>query len=190
MKRKTRPVARDPEATRAALIAAAEKIFNEDGFFDTDTNKIARAAGFAPQTFYRHFTDKTEIFLAVYDSWWTAEVEALRNVPADRPSSAIEAARIALAFHRRWRVFRRSLRHLTVVDPRVRSARAKARQAQIVRAMALSRARRSEAEWIAVLLKAERLCDAAADGELGDLGMTKADIEAVVAEAVAPLVGA
>jgi len=86
-------------------------------------------------------------------------------------------------------VFRRSLRHLAIIDPRVRSARAKARQAQIMRAKAVSRTRRSEAEWIAILLKAERVCDAAADDELADLRMTKTEIESIVAEAVAPLVG-
>ncbi len=189
MKKNRNAAPRDPDATRTALIEAAQKIFNTDGFLGTDTNKIARAAGFAPQTFYRHFADKTEVFLAVYDGWWTAEAQALGNVDSKRPSSAEEAARIALAFHRRWRVFRRSLRHLAIIDPRVRSARAKARQAQIMRAKAVSRTRRSQAEWIAILLKAERVCDAAADDELADLRMAKTEIESIVAEAVAPLVG-
>ena len=188
MKRRSTAVTRDPDGTRAALIEAARRAFNKDGFFGTDSNKIAHGAGFAPQTFYRHFADKTEIFLAAYDRWWTAESEALRGVGPER--SAEEAARIVLAFHRRWRIFRRSLRHLTIVDPRVRAARAKARQAQIARAASISRKRRSEAEWVAILLAAERLCDAAADDELADLGLSKAEIETMVAKAVAPLVGA
>ena len=189
MKRNRKLVARDADATREALIEAARQAFNEEGFFGTDSNKIARAAGFAPQTFYRHFTDKTEIFLAVYESWWTAEVDALGGLKRESPSCAGEAARIALLFHRRWRVFRRSLRHLAIVDPRVRAARAKAREAQIARAKAIARTARSETEWIAILLNAERLCDAAADDELADLGIRKTEIEAMVARVVAPLVG-
>jgi AcrR family transcriptional regulator len=189
MNRNRKPAPRDTDATREALLDAARQAFNEDGFFGTDSNKIARAAGFAPQTFYRHFSDKTEIFLAVYESWWTAEVDALGGVKREGPSSAVEAARIALLFHRRWRVFRRSLRHLAIVDPRVRAARAKAREAQIARAKAIARISRSDAEWIAILLSAERLCDAAADDELADLGIKKAEIEAMVAPVVAPLVG-
>jgi AcrR family transcriptional regulator len=189
MKRNRKAAVRDAEATRKALVEAARRAFNEDGFLGTDSNKIARAAGFAPQTFYRHFSDKTEIFLAVYEGWWTAEADALEDVKHGSPSSAEEAARIILQFHRRWRVFRRSLRHLSVVDPRVRAARANARKAQVVRARAATRTPRSDAEWIAILLSAERLCDAAADDELADLGIKKADIEAMVARVVAPLVG-
>ena len=58
-----------PPSTRESLIGAAGAEFRERGFSGTDSNKIARRAGFAPQTFYRWFTDKTEIFLAVYRAW-------------------------------------------------------------------------------------------------------------------------
>src|SRR5579863_8784990 len=101
---------RDPDVTKTRLLDAAEREFNAHGFDGTDTNRIARAAGFAPQTFYRHFEDKTAIFLAVYDRWWKAEVAALDSSP--HPSDAAAAARVALAFHTKWRSFRRSLRHL------------------------------------------------------------------------------
>jgi AcrR family transcriptional regulator len=60
-------VAADPKpSTRERLVQAAAAEFREQGFAGTDTNRIARRAGFAPQTFYRWFTDKTEIFIAVY----------------------------------------------------------------------------------------------------------------------------
>src|SRR5262245_12814544 len=67
-KRKT-STKRTDKPTSAKLIAAAAKEFNQRGFDGTDTNRIARRAGFAPQTFYRWFRDKTEIFLAVYRAW-------------------------------------------------------------------------------------------------------------------------
>jgi AcrR family transcriptional regulator len=50
---------------RSVLIAAARLEFEEFGFEGTNSNAIARRAGYAPQTFYRHFEDKREIFLAV-----------------------------------------------------------------------------------------------------------------------------
>src|SRR5258707_5965558 len=99
-----------PRSTREKLLDAARRLFNSDGFLATDTNKIARAAGFAPQTFYRHFGDKTEAFLEVYDTWWKSELAALGQLR--QPGSAEKAAQVTLAFHRRWRIFRRSLRHL------------------------------------------------------------------------------
>ena len=43
--------------TGTKLIAAAAAEFNDHGFSGTDSNKIARRAGFAPQTFYRWFKD-------------------------------------------------------------------------------------------------------------------------------------
>src|SRR5262245_55875420 len=38
------------DETKKKLVAAALKEFNQQGYFATDTNKIARRAGFAPQT--------------------------------------------------------------------------------------------------------------------------------------------
>jgi AcrR family transcriptional regulator len=177
---------RDPETTRHALLAAAQKEFNTRGYFGTDTNRIARCAGFAPQTFYRHFDDKIAIFLAVYEGWWTAEVKAVDAVfsHAKAGSRALAAARVVLDFHVRWRIFRRSLRHLAVEDPRVRAARAAARKAQIER---LHQAGRGPAERISALLTVERLCDAAADGELADLGLSQNVALTLVARAMAAL---
>jgi AcrR family transcriptional regulator len=47
----------EPPSTSNDLIAAAAAEFNEFGFSGTDTNRIARRAGYAPQTFYRWFKD-------------------------------------------------------------------------------------------------------------------------------------
>ena len=163
--------------------------FNTHGFAGTDTNRIARAAGYAPQTFYRHFDDKIAIFLAVYEEWWQAEVSALDALKSPGPASARKAAEIAIDFHTRWRVFRRSLRLLAVEDARVRASRASARQAQIARARQRNPAKRSDAEWVAILLTSERLCDAVADGELDDLGLSKSAALKLVTEAMQPLAG-
>lgn len=177
---------RTPDVTRVRLIAAAQTLFNTKGFDGTDSNRIAAAAGFAPQTFYRHFPDKTAIFLAVYEQWWRTEADALRKILSRRPQGAPRAAaRAVLAFHTDWRVFRRSLRSLTVSDPRVRQARAAARRAQLEE---LSPGRgRAITALVGTLLTAERLCDAAADGELADLGLTKPAILKLITEALIPL---
>ena len=177
---------RDPDATRASLLSAAQKEFNTRGFLGTDTNRIARRAGFAPQTFYRHFEDKIAIFLAVYDGWWTAQSEALNAVlEVPQKGKALAAARIVLDFHVRFRVFRRSLRYLTVEEPRVRKARAAARLAQIARLAA----GRPKAEMVAALLTSERLCDAYADEELADLGINDKAAIAIVARVMQRLAG-
>lgn len=182
---------RDSAATRARLLDAAEAEFNTHGFEGTDTNRIAKRAGYAPQTFYRHFSDKTDVFLRVYERWWRGEVSSLEKAAQARrgPPSGAAAARIALAFHTKWRGIRRSLRHLAIVDPLVRAARMAARREQIARIRRIAgNETRSDAEFVAALLTAERLCDAAADGELADLGLSKSAILKLVAVAMTALV--
>ena len=178
---------RDPADTRARLLAAAQKEFNGKGWFGTDTNRIARRAGFAPQTFYRHFPDKIAIFLAVYDGWWKAESAALGEAMA-RSRSAGAAARIAIAFHSDWRIFRRALRHLAIEEPRVRAARAAARRAQVAQQRVRSGTTRGEADLLGALLAAERLSDAFADGELDDLKLPRRAQLRLVTAAIAELI--
>lgn len=183
---------RDSAATQARLLDAAEVEFNTYGFEGTDSNRIAKRAGYAPQTFYRHFSDKTDIFLRVYERWWTGEVSSLEKTAQSRkaPPSGAAAARIALAFHTKWRGFRRSLRHLAIVDPAVRAARMGARREQIARMRRIAgNETRSDADFVGALLTAERLCDAAADGELDDLGLSKKAALKLIADAMAALVG-
>jgi AcrR family transcriptional regulator len=170
------------------LITAAGEAFNTAGYFGTDTNRIARQAGFAPQTFYRHFTDKLEIFLAVYERWRADEAAAIAAAIKRRPGNAraSAAATAIIQHHRDWAMFRRSLRLLAVEEPRVRVARAAGREAQLAALGALpANAGRSKVERAAALLTVERLCDALADGEPQDLGIKDSHWIALVAKAVA-----
>jgi AcrR family transcriptional regulator len=175
MARRKKTVSRNPEETRALLVDAAEAEFNQAGFHGTDTNRIARRAGYAPQTFYRHFADKIEIFLAVYERWWRAEADAVRKVLGrDGKAGLARVADVMISFHVKWRGFRRSLRHLSAEDDRVRAARVAARKAQIKTAKQLVPAtHKTDAEVAAMLLIFERLCDAAAEGEFVDMGFSR-----------------
>jgi AcrR family transcriptional regulator len=175
---------RKPEETAIALLDAAEAEFNEHGFHGTDSNRIARRAGYAPQTFYRHFADKTAIFVAVYQRWWKTESNAIAQILRTRGSGGLgKAADTMIAFHVRWRGFRRSLRHLSVEEGRVRAARVEARKAQTATFRALLPAsNRSNAEIYASLIVLERLCDAVAEGEFADMDLSKKSArEAVIA---------
>jgi AcrR family transcriptional regulator len=157
---------RDPETTRAELIGAARKEFEERGFDATQSNKIARRAGYAPQTFYRHFTDKVDILLAVYAEWVADEQKALAEAGSMR-----QAARAVLDHHRASLRFRRALRALTITDERVRAARAETRLALMtyLRKLAPHIAAMSEARLARSLFVIERVADACAEGEFADL---------------------
>jgi AcrR family transcriptional regulator len=170
----TGAVKRDRRATAEKLVAAAAAEFNAHGYGGTDTNRIARRAGFAPQTFYRSFADKAEIFIQVYELWQQQEAEMLRRLLAEKASdeALVEAA---VAHHRAYLIFRRSLRQLSTENPRVRAARAESRLRQ-VRQISMWRGLPPDAApQIAVaLLQMERLADALAEGEFADMGVDEA----------------
>jgi AcrR family transcriptional regulator len=184
--RSRKPASRNPEETAAALLNAAEIEFNARGFHGTDSNRIARRAGYAPQTFYRHYADKTAVFLAVYERWWKAESEAIGAILRVRGRAGLgKVADTMMGFHVKWRGLRRSLRHLSVEDDQVRAARTRARKAQIATSKAsLPQSGRSDAEIYASLLVFERLCDAAAEREFADMGLPKKSARDVVVAAL------
>jgi AcrR family transcriptional regulator len=164
------PRTRGPD-TRDKLIVAAAKEFKQHGFDRTDSNKIARRAGYAPQTFYRWFRDKTEIFITVYRQWEDKEREVIGKVLTEGsgPRRLFEAA---VAHHRAYRQFRRSLRQLSLDNPVVRRARAESRLRQVERIKRwIGPQARPTAEIAAILLQIERLCDALAEGEFADMGL-------------------
>jgi TetR/AcrR family transcriptional regulator, transcriptional repressor for nem operon len=187
-----KPPARAPEETRNRLVEAAGKLFNSVGYFDTDSNRIAGAAGYAPGTFYVHFADKREIFLEVYRGWvaseWQAIAAAIAPEKAARAGAqSLRIAQAVLRHHREWHMFRKSLRALTMTDERVHEARVNERARQIAKTAELLKARgvnQTPARIYANLLLFEILCDAVADGDAATLGLKERDILARLAAEV------
>jgi TetR/AcrR family transcriptional regulator len=59
------PRVRDPEATRAAVLAAAERLFAERGFANTSLRDISTASGVSHPLIHHHFGSKEELYQAV-----------------------------------------------------------------------------------------------------------------------------
>lgn len=167
--------------TSEQLQQAAADEFNQRGYHGTDSNKIARRAGFAPQTFYRWFKDKTEVFIAVYHAWESQERLNLETLVAQGATASAMVDSIVQQ-HQEYRVFRRSLRQLAVEDERVRKARAESRKHQcdaLLQWQDLPRNARSEV--MIRLLQIERLADAIAEGEFRELGVPAKTVKARIA---------
>ena len=174
-----RPRRGTPRETRARLVAIAAAEFNRVGYHGTDSNRLARAAGYAPGTFYKHFPDKRAVLLAAYETWVTAEWDAIARLVREntRPSKvATSIVDMVVALHRRWRGLRASLRVLVAEDATARTFYRRQRRRQLALIAALRSARdrtrlRPREDDAVLLYTLERVCDAIAEGELRDLGL-------------------
>ena len=175
-----RPRRGAPQATRDRLIAAAARLFNRVGFYGTDSNRIAQAAGYSTGVFYKHFKDKREIFLAAYEQWSLAEWQQVTTILSTGGSDREIARQLVLMFievHTEWRGLLASLRQLVFTDATVRKFHRRQRRRQL-EWMAQLRARRNalprrREQDIVYLYTTERTFDAIAQGELRALGLNR-----------------
>ena len=192
--REPRPRRGDPAQTRLCLIAAAATLFNRVGYHGTDSNRIAKEAGYSPGTFYKHFKEKRDIFLAAYEGWIVSEWEAfqaelaLGGEPEDLARRLVE---IQLDFHTRWRGLRASLLELVFADAVVRKFYRDQRRRQLdlmaqLRA-SLDTRRQSREEDAIYLYTMERSCDAIGQGEPSNLGLDRGVMIEVLEQRVASL---
>ncbi len=85
------PVPRPTELTHQRLIRAALELFSSRGYHDTTTAQIAKKAGVAEGTIYRHFPSKQQLLNELYRAAlrWAAKT-------VDDAAAATPRARLAL----------------------------------------------------------------------------------------------
>lgn len=65
--------------TRDHLLDAAEKVLAERGFHGASLDEVAAAAGFTKGAVYSNFKNKEDLFLALLETYWARESDALRE---------------------------------------------------------------------------------------------------------------
>lgn len=148
--------------------------FIEAGFAGTDTNRIARRAGFAPQTFYRWFADKFAAFVEVLAVWEEVERTTLLAIMFDTQTSGPELAAACIENARPFLTFRQHLRAVQMQHEGVREVRAASRR-RLLAAIKDAHSASPDAEWLGLAIyQIESLSDALARGELTDMGLSGA----------------
>jgi AcrR family transcriptional regulator len=92
------------ETTRAALVAAARRLFVEKGYAETATPELVAAAGLTRGALYHHFPDKQALFRAVVEAEATAvanEIEEGSAESADPVDALVAGGRAYLEAMRR-----------------------------------------------------------------------------------------
>jgi len=84
--------ARDPEATRTALLDAAEAVFCEQGFSAATTSRIAAEAGVTKSLLHHHFGSKAGLWQAVVERRFDAYAKIQWEI-LDRPELDLSAFR-------------------------------------------------------------------------------------------------
>ena len=83
---------RKKQDTRNRLIAAADELFERQGYDETTTLDIAEAADVAQRTLFRHFPSKEALLYAEIDDARFVLRDALNDQPTDEPVLAVVRA--------------------------------------------------------------------------------------------------
>ena len=86
------------EAQREDILAAAARLFAEQGFSATSMNQVAEACGVAKPTLYHYFQDKQELLAQICDSHVHALLALVEEIKAQQlaPDAQLRAADRAL----------------------------------------------------------------------------------------------
>ena len=124
--------------TRAALIAAARRVFQRNGYLDAQITDITKAARFSTGTFYTYFSNKDEILQAVLeqvqDDMLHPGIARLDDDSETSPYTLIEAGnRAYLQAYQRNAQLMMLLEQVAIADPHFREIRRRRAQAFVQR---------------------------------------------------------
>jgi AcrR family transcriptional regulator len=156
--------------TQAALVTTARTEFLRYGFDGTDVARIARRSGVSPNTFYRCFKGKVDVFITVYLAWAAEEQGAFERLIAKRGTAA-EIVDAVIARHRQHVWFRRSVRRLAHENTFVRRAVAVVRHDLLRTLTTWAGSAADPAAIAADLIQFEQLAATLAECELDDMAM-------------------
>lgn len=123
---------------RSALLVAARRVFERDGFLDARVTDISAEAGVSHGSFYTYFGSKTGVFRALVtetmDELYASLGEAGdRAGPADPVASIDRANRRFISMYRENTALMALFEQVATIDPEVRALRHAVRQRMVAR---------------------------------------------------------
>jgi TetR/AcrR family transcriptional regulator len=113
---------RDPEATRRAILDAAEAIFVEKGFAAASMSDVARRAAVTKSLIHHHFGSKEELWIEVkrrsVEEYIKAQLPVMASAASDRVSLS-ESLRLYFRFLEHNPNFVRLSTWMNLEDPRL-----------------------------------------------------------------------
>ncbi|GBD31703.1 HTH-type transcriptional repressor KstR2 [bacterium HR33] len=79
------PRKRDAQSTREKLVRAALDLFTSQGYHETTTPQIARRAGIAEGTIYRHFSSKEQLLNEIYRAAARLFIQSIKDTSPTAP---------------------------------------------------------------------------------------------------------
>lgn len=102
------PTVNDQQKRRESLLQAAIDVFSQRGYQGATMEEIARRAGVAKGTPYLHFSDKADLFYAVFERWMAEAIKASELAVAQAATATERLMALALSAveyvekHRQW----------------------------------------------------------------------------------------
>src|ERR1700710_3069903 len=87
------------ESQSQRLVRGTVDAVSSVGYAKTSVSEIVRRAGVSRETFYAHFDDKLECFLAAYDACFAQLLAATAEAQTALPADAGPLARVDSALH-------------------------------------------------------------------------------------------
>ena len=91
-------------ATRAEVLAAAERVISDHGFVAASVDEIAKAAGLTKGAVYHHFASKEELLLELLEACFRERIEAFDRMAAARSAGRGQGIAAGESFDRSWNV--------------------------------------------------------------------------------------
>ena len=161
------------------IINSANKLFEEKGYFNTNSNEIAKSAGLAAGTFYNYFKTKEELFIEIYTRWHVNQRMEIQQVTFQGYEDKVftkKCVDIIIKYYSQSKNFRSAIHVLKNSSENVYEFRLTQRKILIETIENVLKIRstiRSKEEVILFQLGLERFFDAYVHGELGEVGISK-----------------